>query len=77
MKETQKQDIRTSWDDEMVSPIFRDDDAPPSKVEEEPASEDAMDYSEMTVAQLKDLLRTKGMKVSGKKAELIDRLKST
>lgn len=77
MKETQKQDIRTSWDDEMVSPIFRDDDVPPSKVEEEPASEDAMDYSEMTVAQLKDLLRTKGMKVSGKKAELIDRLKST
>merc|ERR1719298_156663 len=72
MKETQKKDIRTSWDDEMVSPTFRDDDTPPSKAEEEP-----IDYSKMTVAQLKDLLRSKGMKLSGKKAELIERLESS
>ena len=33
-----------------------------------------MDYEEMTVAQLKDLLRDAGLPVSGKKAELIVRL---
>ena len=33
-----------------------------------------MDYEDMTVAQLKDLLREAGLPVSGKKAELIARL---
>ncbi|MEC9350738.1 MAG: SAP domain-containing protein, partial [Candidatus Thermoplasmatota archaeon] len=33
-----------------------------------------MDYEDMTVAQLKDLLRDAGLPVSGKKAELIVRL---
>jgi len=74
LKETQKKDIRTSWDDEMVSPTFQDDDAPSISSTEE---EEPIDYSKMTVAQLKDLLRSKGMKVSGKKAELIERLKSS
>ena len=32
------------------------------------------DYSSMTVAQLKEILRSKGLKVGGKKSELIDRL---
>ena len=32
------------------------------------------DYSHMTVKQLKDVLRSKGCKVSGRKAELIERL---
>ena len=33
-----------------------------------------MDYEDMTVAQLKDLLRDAGLPVSGKKADLIVRL---
>merc|ERR1712086_959128 len=38
------------------------------------AGSDDAGYSEMTVVQLKDELRAKGLKVSGKKAELIERL---
>ena len=41
--------------------------------EEESPSED-VDYSSMTVAELKDLLKAAGKPVSGKKAELIERL---
>ena len=37
-------------------------------------SSDAVDHSSMTVAQLKGLLREAGRPVSGKKAELIERL---
>jgi len=40
----------------------------------EEASSDDVDYSSMTVAQLKDLLKAAGKPVSGKKAELIERL---
>jgi small subunit ribosomal protein S3Ae len=42
-------------------------------VEEAPA-ETSADYSSMTVAQLKELLKEAGKPVSGKKAELIERL---
>jgi small subunit ribosomal protein S3Ae len=42
-------------------------------VEEAPA-EASTDYSSMTVAQLKELLKEAGKPVSGKKAELIERL---
>jgi len=38
------------------------------------AASDEIDYSSMTVAQLKDLLREAGKTVSGKKTELIERL---
>lgn len=38
------------------------------------AVSDEVDYSSMTVAQLKDLLKEAGKTVSGKKAELIERL---
>ena len=41
---------------------------------EEPEDED-IDYDSMTVPQLKDALKEKGLPVSGKKLELIDRLK--
>ena len=41
--------------------------------EEEAPSED-VDYSSLTVAELKDLLKAAGKPVSGKKAELIERL---
>ena len=39
----------------------------------EEVSEEA-DYSKMSVAELKDVLKEKGLPVSGKKAELIERL---
>lgn len=39
-------------------------------------SQPSGDFSSMTVPQLKDVLRTRGLKVGGKKAELIERLKS-
>ena len=42
-------------------------------VEEAPA-EASTDYSSMTVAQLKELLKEAGKPVSGKKADLIERL---
>jgi small subunit ribosomal protein S3Ae len=41
---------------------------------EEAPSTDAPDYASMTVAELKDELKAKGLPVSGKKAELIERL---
>ena len=50
----------------------------PESVEDDAAEPEAVsdevDYSSMTVAQLKDLLREAGKTVSGKKAELIERL---
>lgn len=36
--------------------------------------EEVVDFTKLTVVALKDMLRKKGMKVSGKKAELIERL---
>jgi len=35
---------------------------------------DVFDYDNMTVAELKDVLKEKGLPVSGKKSELIERL---
>lgn len=51
--------------------------APINGIEEEDDYEEEaeeVDYSKMTVVQLKDVLRSKGLKVSGKKAVLIERL---
>lgn len=42
--------------------------------EREPKAAGAEDYSAMTVAQLKDKLRERKLKVSGRKAELVERL---
>ena len=57
------------------------DEEPPAEetsAEEAPAEEapsaDAPDYASMTVAELKDVLKAKGLPVSGKKAELVERL---
>jgi len=41
------------------------------------ADETNRDYSSLTVVQLRDILRRKGLKVSGKKAELIMRLEAS
>ena len=49
-----------------------DDEEPRVSEEEE---NDDVDYDSMTVPQLKDALKEKGLTVSGKKADLIARLK--
>ena len=50
-------------------------DEPEAVIIDEPEAEcGEVDYSSMTVAQLKDLLRESGKTVSGNKAELIERL---
>ena len=43
--------------------------------EETDEGAEEVDYDSMTVPQLKDALKEKGLPVSGKKAELIERLK--
>ena len=40
-------------------------------------TEQSVDFSKMTVAQLKDECRSRGLKVGGKKAELIERLETS
>ena len=68
-----------SPEQEEESEVEAEEDATvPESVEEDAAEpeavSDAVDHSSMTVAQLKDLLREAGKTVSGKKAELIERL---
>ena len=46
------------------------------ELENEIFDKPSTDYAKMTVAQLKDELRGRGLKVSGRKAELIERLQS-
>ena len=53
-----------------------DGDGIPDADDEEPrVSDEDVDYDSMTVPQLKDALKEKGLTVSGKKADLIARLK--
>tara|TARA_B100000686_G_C16239476_1_gene688890 strand:- start:52 stop:615 length:564 start_codon:yes stop_codon:yes gene_type:complete len=78
------------WTDEVISDFEAAEDeyeaetlGPVEEETEEETSEDKTetdegedaDYDSMTVPQLKDALKEKGLPVSGKKAELIDRLK--
>ena len=53
---------------EAISEIAEDDES------EEPDSTENVDYSSMTVAELKEILKEKGLPVSGKKADLVERL---
>ena len=87
MKQSEKKNAWTSWNDEMViatppqpSPNKGDAIKGVKKADmidsSGPAGVDA-DYSKMTVTQLKDLLRSKGLKLSGKKEELIERLEGS
>ena len=65
------------YEAETVGPIEEETEEETSEDEtetEEPEAED-VDYDSMTVPQLKDALKEKGLPVGGKKAELIDRLK--
>tara|TARA_Y100000589_G_scaffold203976_1_gene192451 strand:- start:521 stop:1489 length:969 start_codon:yes stop_codon:yes gene_type:complete len=67
-------------EEEVVEEVAEDEQAPAETeaVEEEEAveetSSDDVDFSSMTVAELKELLKAAGKPVSGKKAELIERL---
>lgn len=56
--------------------VFEDDVEEPEEVEEEPEEldDEVEDLSKLTVAQLKDMLKEKGLKVSGRKSELLSRL---
>lgn len=78
-------DAADDSDDDVAEEVAEAEEAPAEEeaVEEEapeeeaPAEEEAsgdVDYSSMTVAELKDLLKAAGKPVSGKKAELIERL---
>ncbi|MEC9119377.1 MAG: SAP domain-containing protein [Candidatus Thermoplasmatota archaeon] len=53
---------------EAISELAEDDES------EEPDSTENVDYSTMTVAELKEILKEKGLPVSGKKADLVERL---
>lgn len=58
-----------------AAPEPESEDASNEEVAEEPASvSESVDYSSMTVAELKELLKAAGKPVSGKKDELIARL---
>ena len=53
-----------------------DGDGIPDSEDEEPrVADEEVNYDSMTVAQLKEVLKEKGMSISGKKADLIARLK--
>ncbi len=76
------------WTDDVVSDFEAAEDeyeaethGPAEEVEDEVSEEETdeaaeeVDYDSMTVPQLKDALKEQGLPVSGKKAELIERLK--
>ena len=81
MAEEQAEDDSDEEDstDEVVEEAAEAEETPAEEVAEEEApaeeaSSDDVDYSSMTVAELKELLKAAGKPVSGKKAELIERL---
>ena len=67
------------YEAETVGPVEEetaDEEATEEVVEtEQTKTEDADDYDNMTVAELKDVLKEKGLPVGGKKADLIESLK--
>ena len=68
------------YEAETVGPIEEEEETTDEEtseeiVEAEDSSTDDVDYDSMTVPQLKDALKEKGMPVGGKKADLIERLK--
>ena len=65
------------YEAETVEPAETKDEEVPEEGEEETATEEGpedVDYSKMSVSELKEMLKEKGLPVSGKKAELIERL---
>ena len=65
------------YEAETVEPAETKDEEVPEVEGEETAAEESpedVDYSKMSVSELKEMLKEKGLPVSGKKAELIERL---
>ena len=65
------------YEAETVEPAETKDGEVPEEEEEETAAEEGpedVDYSKMSVSDLKEMLKEKGLPVSGKKADLIERL---
>ena len=69
------------YEAENVEPSEEKDEDSEEKVTEEKTDDskkeevsEETDYSKMSVAELKDILKEKGLPVSGKKADLIERL---
>ena len=65
------------YEAETVEPTETKDEDVPEEEQEETAAEkgsEDVDYSKMSVSELKEMLKEKGLPVSGKKAELIERL---
>ena len=65
------------YEAETVEPTETKDEDVPEEEQEETAAEKGSeddDYSKMSVSELKEMLKEKGLPVSGKKAELIERL---
>ena len=65
------------YEAETVEPAETKDEEVSKEEEEETAAEEGpedVDYSKMSVSELKEMLKEKGLPVSGKKAELIERL---
>ena len=78
-EEAEGDDDEEDSTDEVVEEVAEAEETPAEEVTEEEApaeepSSDDVDYSSMTVAELKELLKAAGKPVSGKKAELIERL---
>ena len=63
---------------EAISELAEDDNSDEETESEDDSEEldstESVDYSSMTVAELKEILKEKGLPVSGKKADLIERL---
>lgn len=65
------------YEAETVEPAETKDEEVPQDEKEETTAEESfedVDYSKMSVSELKEMLKEKGLPVSGKKAELIERL---
>ena len=65
------------YEAETVEPAETKDEEVSEEEEEETAADEGpedVDYSKMSVSELKEILKEKGLPVSGKKAELIERL---
>ena len=71
-KDDKFEDEQIEEDGEIDIPV---EEVPGDEEEEVKNSSEEVDYESMTVAQLKELLKEAGKPVSGKKAELIERLK--
>jgi hypothetical protein len=71
-----EEEMRQKRTAKLALPSSWEEDAARQKAESKADSSgsSSIDYSEMTVTELKDLLRERGLKVSGKKGELIERL---